>query len=506
MKQDKYTTCIATRTTPSDVCHWTQALFHLHARIAPRFARPEPRLRALAYLQGILSETVRKNGWQLAEQAGEVCPDGMQRLLSRAVWDTDGVRDDLRSYVLEQLGLQSAILVIDESGFPKRGKQSAGVGLQYCGATGRVENCQVGVFLSYVTAKGHSLIDRELYLPLDWCEDRDRCRAAGIPEAVRFQTKPELARRMIERLWQAQLSISWVVADTVYGGNLDLRIWLEAHEYSYVLAVACNELVGFQTPTGRRREEAASVEAAMLSDQDWQRLSMSEGTKGPRLFDWAIVPMLHRWEDDARHWLLIRRCVDDPNEKAYFFVFAPQGTTLPEIVKAIGARWHIEEDFENSKDLGLDQYEVRSWIGWYRHITLVLLAHAYLVGICATERCSTDAPLPSGSARKLPACALTVPEVRRLPGSTDLACLFVRASGPRLVVVASLPSESCQLFPYQTSPQGWLILARSPFSRCLCCCLSVFQTSEKVPGTPRLPGTFSDWCLVLCVLTTAALV
>jgi SRSO17 transposase len=282
MKQDKNTTRAETKTTASDVCRWVQPLFHLHERLASRFARPEPHRRVLAYLQGILSETSRKNGWQLAEHAGEARPDGMQRLLSSAVWDTDGVRDDLRSYALELLGQEDAILAIDETCFPKRGKKSAGVGLQYCGATGRVENCQVGVFLSYVTTKGHTLIDRELYLPLDWCEDRDRCRAAGIPESVRFQTKPELAQRMIERIWQAQIPIAWVVADTVYGGNLNLRTWLEVHGYPYVMAVACNEPVGFQTPTGRRREEAALVEAFVLHDGDWKRLSMSEGTRMPQ--------------------------------------------------------------------------------------------------------------------------------------------------------------------------------------------------------------------------------
>jgi SRSO17 transposase len=343
MKQDKHTTLTGTRTTSSNVCRWVQTLFHLHERLAPRFARPEPHRRVLAYLQGMLSETARKNGWQLAEHAGEARPHGMQRLLSQAVWDTDGVRDDLRSYVLELLGQEHAILAIDETCFPKRGKKSAGVGLQYCGTTGRVENCQVGVFLSYVTAKGHTLIDRELYLPLDWCEDRDRRRAAGIPESVRFQTKPELAVQMLERLWQAQVSISWVVADTVYGGNLDLRLWLEAHQYSHVLAVPCNEPVGILTcDRQRRRVEVCEVEALRLHAQDWQRLSMSEGSKGPRLFDWACVPMLHRWEDDGQHWVLIRRNLTDPNEKAYYFVFAPQGTTLLEMVKAIGGRWHIE--------------------------------------------------------------------------------------------------------------------------------------------------------------------
>jgi SRSO17 transposase len=415
VKQDHHITRTDQATTPADVCRWVQCLSRLHARIAPRFARPEPRRRALAYLQGILSDTERKNGWQLAEHAREARPDGMQRLLGRSVWDTDGVRDDLRSYTLEQLGQESAILALDETSFPKRGQKSAGVGFQYCGTTGQVQNCQVGVFLSYVTAKGHALIDRELYLPADWCEDRDRRRAAGIPEAVRFQTKPELAVQMIERLWKAAVPIAWVVADTVYGGNLDLRTWLETHQYSYVLAVACNEPVGIRTLDGqRRRVEVCEVEALRLGAHDWQRLSMSEGTKGPRLFDWAAVPMLHRWEDDGRHWLLIRRSLTDPNEKAYYFVFAPQATTLPEMVAAIGARWHIEEDFENAKDLGLDHYEVRSFTGWYRHITLVLLALAFLTGICATERCSTSPPAPSPLLARPAVLPLTVPEVRHV--------------------------------------------------------------------------------------------
>jgi SRSO17 transposase len=339
----------------------------------------------------------------------------MQRLLSQAVWDMDGVRDDVRSYLLEQLGQESAILVIDESGFPKRGTKSAGVGLQYCGTTGQVQNCQVGVFLAYVTARGHSLIDRELYLPLDWCEDPARCRAAHMPESVRFQTKPELAIQMLTRINEVGCPIAWVVADTVYGGNLDLRNWLEAHGYPYVLAVACDEPVGIVTPDGqRRRVQVRDVEALLLHEQDWHRLSMSEGTKGPRIFDWAVVPILQRWEDDGCHWLLIRRSISDPQEKRYYFVFAPQGPTLQEMVQASGARWHIEEDLENAKDLGLDPYEVRSFTGWYRHSTLVLLALAYLVGICATERCSTGAPTPSRPTSTSAVLALTVPEVRHL--------------------------------------------------------------------------------------------
>jgi SRSO17 transposase len=424
MKQPQHITFTGAKTTPTQVVQWAQALTHLHSRIASRFARPEPRRRALAYLQGLLSCSERKNGWHLAEQAREAHPYGMQRLLSQAVWDTDGVRDDLRQYALEHLGQEAAIVVIDESSFPKRGKKSAGVQVQYCGTTGQVENCQVGVFLAYVTARGHTLIDRELYLPLEWTEDPKRCQEASIPASVRFQTKPELAVQMLERLWKAQIPITWVVADSVYGGNLDLRTWLEAHGYPYVLAVACDEPVGIVTPEGgRRRVEAREVEALLLQDQQWQRLSMSEGTKGPRLFDWVCVPMLHRWEEDGRHWLLMRRSLSDPREKAYYFVFAPPGTTLCEMVAAIGARWHIEEDFETAKDMGLDQYEVRSWIGWYRHITLVMLAHAFLTGICAQHIPLASPPLagPIPTTREAasdarPLLPLTVPEVRHLLG------------------------------------------------------------------------------------------
>lgn len=444
MKPNQHTTLRGTRTTATDVCHWAQLLFDLHARIAPRFARSEPRLRALTYLQGILSETERKNGWQLAEHAGEARPDGMQHLLSRAVWDADGVRDDLRTYVLEQLGQQSPILVIGETSFPKRGQKSAGVGVQYCGTTGQVENCQVGVFLAYVTAHGHTLIDRELYLPFEWCEDRERCRAASILESVHFQTKPELAIQMIERLWKAALPLSWVVADTVYGGNLDLRSWLEGHRYPYVLAVACNEPVGVLTPDGRRwRIEAEQVEASMLPEKEWQRISMSEGTKGPRMFDWAVLPILYQWQDDGQHWLLIRRSLTVPQEKRYYLVFTSPTTTLQEMVQALGARWHIEEGFANAKDLGLDHYEVRSFVGWYRHVALVLLALAYLAGICATERVSAASLLVPETVGLASVLALTVPEVRhllaRLIWPTPSSVCRVLA----WVVVATLSPTSC---------------------------------------------------------------
>ncbi len=413
------------KTTLTEVARWAQALARLHARIAPRFARPEPRRRALAYLQGLMSSIERKNGWQLAEHAREATPYGMQRLLSQAVWDGALVRDDLRHYVYDHLGEKDAILVLDETSFPKEGEKSAGVQVQYCGTTGVVENCQVAVFLAYVTAYGHALIDRELYLPKGWIDDPQRRREAGIPEAVHFQTKCELARQMVERVHRAQIPIAWVVADTVYGNNLDLRTWLEAHGYPYVLAVACDETVGIRTSDGGRRQvEVREVEALLLTAQDWQRLSMSDGTKGPRLFDWARVPLLHQWEDDTSHWLLIRRCISDPKQKTYYLVFAQPATTLEAMVKAIGARWHIEEDFETGKDTGLDHYQVRSFIGWYRHITLVMLAQAFLKVICAQTQ-QASAPLASPAMPDcipalpltIPAQApLTVPEVRHLLG------------------------------------------------------------------------------------------
>ena len=410
MKQFNHTTPTEMQTTALDVVRWAQELGRLHARIAPRFARPEPRRRALAYLQGLLSPLERKNGWQLAEHAREDRPDGMQRLLASAVWDADLVRDDLRAYVVETIGAPGAIVVIDETSFLKRGRKSAGVRIQYCGTTGIRENCQVGVFLSYVTACGHTLLDRELYIPKRWFNDPERCREAGIPEATCFSTKCELASRMMKRIWLAQIAIRWVVADCVYGSNATLRAWLQVHGYFFVLAVRRTEPITIQTPTGRVRMTVAEAEARFIQPADWQRLSMGEGTKGPRWFDWVCLPILDHCEDDKQHWMLIRRLLTDPTKKVYYVVFGPVGTTLAEMVEAISARWRIEEDFETAKDSGMDHYEVRTWTAWYRFITLTMLAQAFLAGICAQEQVS-QATMQEG--RLLP---LTRPEVRHLLG------------------------------------------------------------------------------------------
>ena len=406
---------------------WAMSLFHLHQCLAPHFARPEVRQHALLYLQAILSDIPRKNGWQIAEQARQARPYGMQRLLSRAVWDHEGVRDELRALVCRTVSPPDSaldespfpVLALDESGFPKRGRHSAGVAPQYCGCTGRVENCQVGVFLSYVTARGHALIDRELYLPEDWCTDPPRRQAAHIPESVTFRTKPELGQRMIERAQAVGLPIGWVVADTVYGHSPQLRTFLEEQGLSYALAVPCTEVVCVQTKAGLLLADVASIAQQALRARDWQRLSSSRGTKGERLFDWARLPLVQAGAADARHWLVVRRCLDDPTALAYFLVWAPPDTPLSFMVQAIGARWHIEEDLQATKALGLDQYEVRSYQGWYRHVTLVLLASAFLLSICVQQA------LPSPSKQPTPASgliALTPAEVRHL-----LAHLFFLA-------------------------------------------------------------------------------
>jgi len=395
---------------------WLLQLHQLHSRIAPRFARPEPRHRALLYLQAVLSEIPRKNGWQIAEQAKQANPYGMQRLVSSAVWDVDGVRDDIRAFVLEYLGQTGGIGVIDESGIPKRGKKSAGVKKQYCGATGHKENCQVGVFLTYDTALGHALIDAGLYIPEDWTADRERCREAGIPDTVQYRPKWEIALHMLRRATEAGVTFRWVVADTVYGHAEELRTWLEKQGTAYVLGIPCNEPVCVQAPNGYLLAEARESVAMLLQkEEDWHRLANGWGTKGPRLFDWARLPVFYKGVVDGSHFLLIRRCIDDASVLSYYLVFAPPETSLLEMVLAIGARWHIEEDFEATKDLGLDQYEVRSYTGWYRHITLVMLAYAFLVSIRVHDKSHLPVPvLQEESVLTQPLIPITTSEVRHL--------------------------------------------------------------------------------------------
>ncbi len=356
---------------------WARAFEEMCERIGPVFARSETRERAQVYLRGLLSPVERKNGWQMAEEAGEATPYAMQYLLDRARWESDRIRDELREYVCEKLGDAKAVLVIDETGFLKKGSKSVGVQRQYSGTAGRIENCQLGVFLTYASPKGHSLLDRELYLPKSWTQDPARCREADVPAGVGFATKPELAARMLWRTLDAGVKASWVTGDTVYGSHRPLRAGLEAREQAYALAVTCQEHVEVAG-----REMRVDQLAKEVAPEAWQRLSAGAGSKGPRLYDWVQLPLSSPMPAGWERWLVIRRSIPtgaEPPDLAYVLVFARRGTTLQEMVQVIGARWTVEQCFEVGKgEVGLDEYEVRSWQGWYRHITLCMLAQAFL--------------------------------------------------------------------------------------------------------------------------------
>ncbi len=356
------------------IAAWQEELHALHERIAPHFARPEVRARAGKFLAGLLDPVERRNGWQLAEAVGERSPDGVQRLLRTARWDADAVRDDLRAYVVEHLGDPDAVLVIDETGFLKKGTKSVGVQRQYSGTAGRIENCQLGVFLTYASVRGHAFLDRALYLPQSWTEDAARRQEAGVPPAVRFATKPQLARAMLDRAFAAQVPAAWVTGDEVYGNDGSLRRWLESEQRPYVLAVACSHPVW--DGGGQVRVDAL---VAQLPDAAWQRIGVGAGSKGPRLYDWACARLPYWTDDGWAQWLLLRRSLSDPTELAFYRAFGPEETTVAELAHVAGTRWTIEGCLEEAKgEVGLADYEVRRWDGWYRHVTLALLAHAVL--------------------------------------------------------------------------------------------------------------------------------
>jgi SRSO17 transposase len=371
---------------PGDVAletvrEWTLWLTEVERRIGAQFARREARWHAGAYLRGLLSPGERKNGWQIAELNGETTPYGVQHLLGRAQWDADALRDDLRPYVVEHLGASQAVLVVDETGFLKKGQHSAGVARQYSGTAGRVENCQIGVFLTYAGPQGHVMLDRELYLPKEWTNDEARCKGAGMPAERLFATKPQLAQQMLQRAFDAGVPAAWVAGDSVYGDNRSLRLWLEEHGHASVLAVSGKEYVG---RAGRQWQVKTLL--AMLEEENWCRLRAGAGTKGPRWYDWRWLPLSTPLHPHWRRWLLVRRSLSDPTERTAYIVCAPAGTALDTVVQVAGRRWTVEQCFEEAKgEVGLDQYEVRSWTGWYRHITLAMWAYALLTVLRAAH-------------------------------------------------------------------------------------------------------------------------
>ncbi|HWL06999.1 MAG TPA: IS701 family transposase [Planctomicrobium sp.] len=363
----------------TDVRRWAKELEQIGETVAVRFGRPEVRRRAPQYLRGLIAQVERKNGWQLAEFLGEETPKNLQHFIARSQWSANEVRDDLTRYVVEHLGEADGVLILDETGFLKKGTKSAGVARMYSGTAGRIENCQIGVFLAYATSRGQALIDRELYLPQVWTEDRPRCRAAHIPDDVEFATKPQLARYMIQRAMAIGVPARWVTADEVYGSDYQFRRCCEQQGLGYVVAISSGTHLFLNGRRTKVSEHLPDVPA-----EAWQRLSCGTGAKGERLYDWAFVSWPSPEEDGFERGWLVRRSIDEPAELAHYFTHALQGTSLQQLVQIAGRRWAIEECFEQAKQLtGLDEYEVRSWVGWHRHITLSMLAHALLAVIRA---------------------------------------------------------------------------------------------------------------------------
>jgi SRSO17 transposase len=378
------------------VRQWGEQFERAMAGFGHCFKRRDLRRQANSYVRGLLGRVERKNGWQLAEHLGKETPYSIQRLLGRASWDADQVRDELTRYARSHLRADGddGVLIIDETGFLKKGNQSAGVQRQYCGTAGRIENCQVGVFLAMATARGHALIDRSLYLPQSWCEDPARRRRAGIADAVGFATKPHLAMAMLQRAFDAGMRPKFVLADEVYGSDSKFRHFLEQRGQAYVVAVGSQQRLWVEL--SQQRVDAI---ARTIPPQAWRSLSVADGSKGPRVYDWAATRFGSPTEKGLHHWLLVRRH-PTTHELAYYFCTAPPETTAAELVIAAGQRWAIETCFESAKqETGLDEYEVRSWTGWHRHVTLSMLAMAFLT---AVRLAASAGPTPAAPASKRP--------------------------------------------------------------------------------------------------------
>ncbi len=368
---------------------WEAELLAMKARIGPVFGRREIRETAGAFLDGLLSGVERKTGWLMAEQAGLDHPARMQALLGRSRWEADGLRDEVRAYVLEALGDPDGVLVVDETGFVKKGVHSVGVARQYSGTAGRVENAQIGVFLSYASRFGQALIDRRLYLPEAWAGDGERRAKAGIPESVAFATKPALARELVATALDAGARCAFVLADALYGSDSQLRRMLEQRAQPYVLAIRSNHHLRFLDGWALVQTDPATM-ADDLPSEAWAVHAAGEGSKGMRLYDWARIPLPWTSPDGFERALLIRRSRRDPERRAYYLVFCPTGTTLAELAGVAGLRWTIEECFQRAKDdLGLDHCEARSWHGWHRHMSLVMAAAAFLARLAADLRRAT---------------------------------------------------------------------------------------------------------------------
>lgn len=424
-----------------DPDRWQDGFDELVVRIAGRFARIEPRKRARLLLLGLLAGLPRVNCWTIAEHAGETSPDGMQNLLSRAVWDAEAVRDDLRTFVVDHVADPAAVLVVDETGDVKKGVHTVGVQRQYTGTAGRFENAQVGVYLVYASQAGHAFIDRALYLPKSWTADRGRCRAAGVPDDVRFATKPALAREIITRALDAGVPAAWVAGDEVYGSDSKLRADLHERAIGYVLAVACDHQV-----TRLAGNHPARTLARRLPSRAWNRLSAGVGAKGHRWYDWALIDITDP-EIPGDHALLVRRSIST-GELAFYRCYTPTHVPLATLVAVAGRRWTIEESFQAGKGLtGLDEHQVRRWTSWHRWTVLAMLAHAFLAVTAATARAKSH-PMPGLIAfnrERDPTPVHPTAPPHRPPHRTPTALVQVATPPPGPSTRLSPPASSAQL-------------------------------------------------------------
>lgn len=362
---------------------YSERFEELYGRITGRFSRSESRHRVKRYLFGLLGAVERKNGWRLAEATGETNPQGTQRLLNCADWDADAVRDDLREYVVEHLGdEQSGVLIVDETGFLKKGEKSVGVGRQYTGTAGDTVNCQVGVFVAYASEKGAAFIDRTVYLPEEWANDPDRRAQAGVPQEVVFESKIELAEKMLQRAFASGVPAQWVVADSFYGRSGAFRGWLEERRQPYAVMIPKTNAVPLD---GRKKKIEQLVER--LPGDAYSEVAPARDTGERRPWQWACIELSKNEDTGMSRWLLIRRGHEDPEDIAYWMAYGPPQTPTSELVRVCDCRWTIEECFSQAKgEVGLDQYEVRCWDAWHRYVTLCLLAHAFLAVMRSVAR------------------------------------------------------------------------------------------------------------------------
>ena len=375
----------------------------LSTELGRHFSRSEAAKTAGDYLRALLSGVERKTSWQMSEAEGRATPYAFQHLLGRALRDVEAVLDEHRLRVKKALG-ERGILILDETGFLKKGDKSAGVARQYSGTAGRIENSQIGVFAAWATAEGHTLIDRELYLPAEWMEDKERRRAAGIPDETVFLTKPRMAGKMIDRALRSGFRPDWITADEAYGHDGKLRLRLEERRQTYVFAVPSNEYV---------TQGYGKIKVSALAPGAWRMISAGTGSKGPRVYDWAWTDVNHPYDSTWARRVLLRRSVSDPSDISYYLIFCRKAAKLEKAVAAAGGRWRIEECFESAKgEVGLDHYEVRSWTGWHRHITLAMMAHAALV----ISRARVF-PAPAPEKREKPSSLAEFKKKQRLPQS-----------------------------------------------------------------------------------------